>query len=197
MPDKKDKGTITKLVIVAMLSNLSAHSPAQIPAAPKINEHKITYTIRRNGYSIFILINIEKIIIDRKVIIIALVIDAEIIDKVTSAEDKGAPIKSTILPITLPIKIDDEEWANDWDINCIAINPGAKKFINTTPNTSDLLSPIAKFITVKNKIAVVIGPTIVWPATDKNLKFSFKTNDLIPIQLMLNLLTPILYLLLI
>ena len=47
-----------------MLSNLSAHSPAQIPAAPKINEHKITYTIRRNGYSIFILINIEKIIID-------------------------------------------------------------------------------------------------------------------------------------
>ena len=150
MPDKKDKGTITKLVIVAMLSNLSAHSPAQIPAAPKINEHKITYTIRRNGYSIFILINIEKIIIDRKVIIIALVIDAEIIDKVTSAEDKGAPIKSTILPITLPIKIDDEEWANDWDINCIAINPGAKKFINTTPNTSDLLSPIAKFITVKN-----------------------------------------------
>ena len=38
MPDKKDKGTITKLVIVAMLSNLSAHSPAQIPAAPKMNE---------------------------------------------------------------------------------------------------------------------------------------------------------------
>ena len=56
---------------------------------------------------------------------------------------------------------------------------------------------MAKFITVKNKIAVIIGPTIVWPATDKNLKFSFKTNDLIPIQLMLNLLTPILYLLLI
>ena len=109
MPDKKDKGTITKLVIVAILSNLSAQSPAQIPAAPKINEHKITYITRRNGYSIFILINIEKIIIDRKVIIIALVIDAEIIDKVTSAEDKGAPIKSTILPITLPIKIDDEE----------------------------------------------------------------------------------------
>ena len=76
-----------------------------------MKEHKITYIIRRNGYSIFILINIEKIIIDRKVIIIALVIDAEIIDKVTSAEDKGAPIKSTILPITLPIKIDDEELA--------------------------------------------------------------------------------------
>ena len=92
-----------------MLSNLSAHSPAQIPAAPKMNEHNITYIISRNGYSIFILINIEKIIIDRKVIIIALVIDAEIIDKVTSAEDKGAHIKSTILPITLPIKIDDEE----------------------------------------------------------------------------------------
>ena len=56
---------------------------------------------------------------------------------------------------------------------------------------------MAKFITVKYKIAVIIGQTFVWPATDKNLKFSFKTNDLIPIQLMLNLLTPILYLLLI
>ena len=56
---------------------------------------------------------------------------------------------------------------------------------------------MAKFITVKNKIAVIIGPTIVCPATDKNLKFSFKIKDLTPIQLMLNLLTPILYLLLI
>ena len=79
----------------------------------------------------------------------------------------------------------------------MAIKPGAKKLINTTPNTSDLLSPIAKLITVKNRIAVIIGPTIVWPATDKNLKFSFKTNDFTPTQLILNLLTPILYLLLI
>ena len=75
-------------------------------------------------------INIEKIIIDRKVIIIALVIDAEIIDKVTSAEDKGAPIKSTILPITLPIKIDDEE-LNSYEANfLLSINFDKTNLIN-------------------------------------------------------------------
>ena len=92
-----------------MLSNLSAQSPAHMPAAPKINDDKIRYVTRINGCSIFKLINKEKIIIERNVIIIARVIDADIIDKVTSAEDKGAPIKSTMLPITFPIRIDEEE----------------------------------------------------------------------------------------
>ena len=41
--------------------------------------------------------------------ITALVIAAKIIESVTSAADKGAPIKSTILPITFPISIDEEE----------------------------------------------------------------------------------------
>ncbi len=35
MPDKKDKGTITKLVTVAIWSNFSAQSPAIIPKAPR------------------------------------------------------------------------------------------------------------------------------------------------------------------
>ena len=38
-----------------------------------------------------------------------LVIDAAIIEKVTSKDDRGAPITSTILPMTFPIKIDEDE----------------------------------------------------------------------------------------
>ena len=38
-----------------------------------------------------------------------LVIEANIIAKVTSAADKGAPIKSTIFPINFPIKRDEDE----------------------------------------------------------------------------------------
>ena len=139
----------------------------------------------------------EKTIIDRKTIIIERDIEAEMIDNVTSAADNGAPIRSTIFPIILPISIDEDECANDCDINCIAMRPGVRKLINTTPNTFDLLSPIARFITIKNKIAVTIGPTIVWPATLRNLRFSFKISDLIPTQFIENLLTPILYLFLI
>ena len=51
----------------------------------------------------------EKTDIEIIQIIIDLVIAAEIIAKVTSQEDKGAPIKSTIFPMTFPIKIDDDE----------------------------------------------------------------------------------------
>ena len=115
----------------------------------------------------------------------------DIIDKVTSAGDKGAPIKSKMLPIILPISIDDEECANAWDIICIAINPGAKNDMNSTPNTLALSSPTAIFITTKNRIEVIIGPIIVCPATVKYLRFSFKINEPIPIQFILNLLTPI------
>ena len=47
-----------------------------------------------------------------------------------------------------------------------------------TPNTSDLSVPIAKDITTRNRIAVTIGPTIVWPNTVKNLKVSLQYNEL-------------------
>ena len=42
-------------------------------------------------------------------IITALVIDAKIIANVTSEADNGAPIISTIFPITFPISNDDDE----------------------------------------------------------------------------------------
>ena len=165
-----------------MLSNLSAHKPAQIPAAPKIKEDKNKYKISIVIFSIFKSMNKLQTIIERNVIIIDRDIEADIIDKVTSEAERGAPIKSPIFPITFPINIEEDEWAKDWDIICIAIRPGAKKFINTTPSTFDLLSPIAKFITVKNNNAVIMGPTIVCPATDKYLKFSLRIKDWTPIQ---------------
>ena len=41
-----------------------------------------------------------------------LVTEARIIANVTSAADNGLPIKSIILPMTLPINIDEEECEN-------------------------------------------------------------------------------------
>ena len=43
MPDKKERGTIIKLVAEAMLSNFSAHKPTTKPMAPKIKEPKNMY----------------------------------------------------------------------------------------------------------------------------------------------------------
>jgi hypothetical protein len=40
VPDKKDNGTITKFVTVAILSNFSDHNPAIIPTLPKIKDDK-------------------------------------------------------------------------------------------------------------------------------------------------------------
>ena len=108
---------------------------------------------------------------------IALVIDASIIANVTSVAESGAPIKSTIFPITFPINIDEEECAKDCEINCMAIRPGAKNVINSTPNTSDLSVPIAKDITTRNRIAVTIGPTMVCPKTLKNLSVSLQYKE--------------------
>ena len=123
---------------------------------------------------ISISIIIEKITIDIIEINNALVTAAKIIDKLTSPAERGAPTRSTILPITLPINKEEEEWENACWIICIAINPGAKNSINGTPKTLGLSLPIAKEITDKNKIEVTIGPIIVCPNTDKNLSVSFK-----------------------
>ena len=51
----------------------------------------------------------ENKIIEIIEIINDLLIAANIMAKVTSAADKGAPIKSTIFPITFPIKSDEDE----------------------------------------------------------------------------------------
>ena len=150
-------------------------------------------------YPIFIMTkentDIGSLLIDINEIIIPLMIAAKIIAIVTSDADKGAPIISTILPITFPIKSDDEECEKACCITCIAIKPGAKNSIKLTPKTPSLLSPIARDITSKNNIAVIIGPTTVCPKTFRNLNVSFLYNEYVPIQLKLNLLTPILYLL--
>ena len=42
----------------------------------------------------------------------ALVTEAKIIDKLTSLEERGAPTRSTILPKTLPISKEEDEWEN-------------------------------------------------------------------------------------
>ena len=114
----------------------------------------------------------EKTIIEIIDIITALVIDAKIIANVTSDADNGAPIISTIFPITFPINNDEDECEKDCWITCIAIKPGAKNTINSTPKTLGLVSPTAREITNKKSIDVTIGPIIVWPKTDKNLKVS-------------------------
>ena len=121
-------------------------------------------------------------IIDINEIIIPLVIAAKIIAIVTSSADKGAPIISTMLPITFPIKSDDEEWEKACCITCIAIKPGAKNSVKLTPKTPSLLSPIARVITSKNKIAVIIGPITVCPKTFKNLNVSFLYNEYVQNQ---------------
>ena len=56
---------------------------------------------------------IVNMLTDSKHIIIDLVIAAKITANVTSVADKGAPTKSTMFPITLPIKIEEDECAKD------------------------------------------------------------------------------------
>ena len=50
---------------------------------------------------------------------------------------------------------------------------------------------MAREITNKNNIDVIIGPTIVCPKTDKNLKVSLIYKVYAPTQFILNRLTPI------
>ena len=90
-----------------------------------------------------------------------LVTDAKIMPRVTSAAERGLPIKSIILPITFPIKIDDEECENACWITCIEISPGAKNSMNGKPKTSPLSLPQAMDNTIKNRIPTRTGPIIV------------------------------------
>ena len=83
-------------------------------------------------------------------IIILLVLAAKVIAIVTSPAVRGAYKISTILPCIFPIIIEEDEWENACWITCIAISPGARKFMKGTPNTSPLSLPIAKERTSKN-----------------------------------------------
>ena len=114
-----------------------------------------------------------KQIIETRQIINDLVTEAKTIAKVTSIADNGLPIKSTMFPITLPINIDDEECEKACWITCMDISPGAKNSTKGKPKTSPLSSPHAIEITIKNRIPVKTGPTIVCPNTIKNRKVSF------------------------
>ena len=114
-----------------------------------------------------------KTTIDKKHIVKALVAAAKIREVVISIADKGLPTTSTILPIILPISIDDEVWEKLCWTTCIAIRPGARNSINGTQRTKPLLGPIANDITSKNRNAVTTGPKTVWPNTIKNLNVSF------------------------
>ena len=102
-----------------------------------------------------------KQIIETRQIINDLVTEAKTIAKVTSLADNGLPIKSTMFPITLPINIDDEECEKACWITCMDISPGAKNSIKGKPKTCPLSSPHAIEITIKNRIPVKTGPTIV------------------------------------
>ena len=79
-------------------------------------------------------------------------------------------------------------------MTCIAINPGARKDTNETPNISPLPAPIARDRTNRNKRAEIKGEKIVCTQTIKNLKDSFLYKVQAPTQLIKpNLLVPILY----
>ena len=106
-------------------------------------------------------------------IIILLVTADKIIAIVTSPGDKGAYNMSTIEPSIFLIIKDDAECEKACCITCIAINPGARKFINETPKIFPLSLPMAKDKTDKNKREVTIGEKIVCIQTAKNLRTSF------------------------
>ena len=136
----------------------------------------------------------EKTTIEIMAMIKLLVHAAKIIAVVTSPAERGAYKISTIFPCMFPIIIDEDEWENACWIICIAINPGARKLINVTPNTFPLSSPIAKERTSKNNKEVIKGEKSVWIQTFKNLRISFLYNVQTPIQFTSpNLLTPISY----
>tara|TARA_Y100001935_G_C16838657_1_gene282955 strand:- start:158 stop:502 length:345 start_codon:yes stop_codon:yes gene_type:complete len=113
VPDKKDIGTIIKLVTVAIFSHLSDHIPATNPIAPMEKDDKNKKTAKYRNFSRRMSVKILNTKIDKKLIIIDLVIEAKIIESVTSRAERGLPTKSTIFPIIFPDKIEDEECAKD------------------------------------------------------------------------------------
>ena len=78
----------------------------------KINAHLLKYDTAHGPFGKSVEIK-ENTIIEIIDIITALVIDAKIIANVTSDADNGAPIISTIFPITFPINNDEDECEKD------------------------------------------------------------------------------------
>ena len=102
-----------KLVTVAIFSHLSDHIPAINPKAPIEKDEKNKKTAKYRTFSSWISIKILNTKIDKKLIIIDLVIEAKITASVTSSAESGLPTKSTMFPIIFPDSIEDEECAKD------------------------------------------------------------------------------------
>ena len=102
-----------KLVIVAMFSHLSDHIPAINPIAPIEKDERDKKTTKYRTFSRWISTKILNTKIDKKLIIIDLVIEAKITASVTSKAESGLPTKSTIFPIIFPDSIEDDECAKD------------------------------------------------------------------------------------
>tara|TARA_B100000214_G_C23389708_1_gene366617 strand:- start:14 stop:265 length:252 start_codon:yes stop_codon:yes gene_type:complete len=81
--------------------------------APIEKEDKNKKTAKKRGFSRRISIKILNTKIDKKLIIIDLVIEAKITASVTSSAESGLPTKSTMFPIIFPDSIEDEECAKD------------------------------------------------------------------------------------
>ena len=106
-------GTIIKFVTVAIFSHLSDHIPAIKPIAPIEKEDRNRKTGKYRTFSRRMSIKILNTKIDKKLIIIDLVIEAKITASVTSSAESGLPTKSTIFPIIFPDNIEDDECAKD------------------------------------------------------------------------------------
>ena len=83
------------------------------PQPYKEKDDKNKKTVKYRMFSRRVSIKILNTKIDKKLIIIDLVIEAKITARVTSSAESGLPTKSTIFPIIFPDNIEDEECAND------------------------------------------------------------------------------------
>ena len=81
--------------------------------APIEKDEKNKKTAKYRTFSSWISIKILNTKIDKKLIIIDLVIEAKITANVTSSAESGLPTKSTIFPIIFPDSIEDDECAKD------------------------------------------------------------------------------------
>ena len=78
MPDKKERGTIIKLVAEAILSNFSAHRPATIPTKPSINdEMRIKVSSQFNNFFDLRLITDKDIVMLSRTVNIDIAIDIQ------------------------------------------------------------------------------------------------------------------------
>ena len=100
---------------------------------------------------------------------IPLVIPAKVKAKIISMLLRGGIKRSTILPWTLDINIEEELFIKAFWIIVIIINPGNKNDLKSVKIYSFLELPIAVLkITINNNV-VAAGAKIVWPGILVNL----------------------------